>query len=353
MRRSLANLNPDLVKKFPDFVCRVTADEGQIGRGHLGRFQEPEKSTPAILTTSQLLTTGIDVPTCKNVVIARVIGSMTEFKQIIGRGTRVRDDYGKFFFNIIDYTGSATEKFADPDFDGDPILVEEQQINESGQVAASNVVESEATKSTPTVAPSTSQIVDLPTERRKYYFDGGQVEIVAHMVHELDPDGKQLRVTRYTDYTADKVRTLFRHASEMRVAWAKSDQRTEIIKKLEERGISFEELARTTGNSEADPFDLLCNLAFKTPVKTRKNRADQLRRKHQDFFAGFRPEARQILDELVEKYAEHGVTQLVLPDVLQVPPISKHGNVAEIAEKFGGASKLKAAVADLEALLYA
>ena len=120
MRRALNNLNSDLVQKNADYVCRVTADEGDIGRGHLGRFQDVEKPTPVILTTSQLLTTGVDAPTCKNVVLARVVGSMTDFKQIIGRGTRVRDDYGKLWFNIVDYTGSATRLFADPAFDGDP-----------------------------------------------------------------------------------------------------------------------------------------------------------------------------------------------------------------------------------------
>jgi type I site-specific restriction endonuclease len=127
MRRALANLNADLVQKYPDYVCRVTAAEGAIGRGHMEHFQDVDRATPVILTTSQLLTTGLDAPTCKNVVLARLVGSMTEFKQIIGRGTRVRDDYDKFWFNIIDYTGSATAKFADPDFDGEPALRRSKQ----------------------------------------------------------------------------------------------------------------------------------------------------------------------------------------------------------------------------------
>src|SRR5439155_23319053 len=124
-------------------VCRVTADEGAIGGGHLSRFQELETVSPTILTTSQLLTTGVDAPTCKNVVLARVIGSMTDFKQIIGRGTRVREDYGKLFFNIVDYTGSATRLFADPDFDGEPALVEEETIDANGKVVEQTVVETE------------------------------------------------------------------------------------------------------------------------------------------------------------------------------------------------------------------
>src|SRR5206468_5891672 len=112
----------------------VTADEGDIGRGHLGHFQDVERSTPVVLTTSQLLTTGVDAPTCKNIVLVRVVNSMTEFKQMIGRGTRVRDDYGKLYFNILDYTGSATRLFADPDFDGDPALITEEEMNEAGEI---------------------------------------------------------------------------------------------------------------------------------------------------------------------------------------------------------------------------
>src|SRR5258708_25240413 len=124
--------NSDGEKIFLDYVARATADEGDIGRGHLSKFQDVESQSPVVLTTSQLLTTGVDAPTCKNVVLARVINSMTEFKQIIGRGTRVRDDYGKLFFSIVDYTGSATRLFADPDFDGAPALITEEEMDEEG-----------------------------------------------------------------------------------------------------------------------------------------------------------------------------------------------------------------------------
>jgi type I restriction enzyme R subunit len=135
MRRAINNLNKDLVKDYPNYVCRVTSDEGQIGRGLLSKFQDvdTDKSTPFILTTSQMLTTGVDAPTCKNVVLVRVINAMSEFKQIIGRGTRVRDDYDKLWFSILDYTGSATRLFADPEFDGEPALITEQQVDEAGE----------------------------------------------------------------------------------------------------------------------------------------------------------------------------------------------------------------------------
>src|ERR671919_1409783 len=133
MRRALNNLNSDLARQYPDYVCRITSDEGSIGKGYLSKFQELETVTPVLVATSQLLTTGVDIPTCKNIVIARVVGSMVEFKQIIGRGTRVRDDYGKYYFNILDYTGSATRLFADPDFDGEPAYITEQEMTETGE----------------------------------------------------------------------------------------------------------------------------------------------------------------------------------------------------------------------------
>ena len=139
MRKALNNLNSDVVKEYPDYVCRVVSEEGDIGRGHLSRFQELETKTPAILTTSKLLSTGVDMQTCKNVVIVKVINSMTDFKQIIGRGTRVRDDYGKLYFTIIDYTGSATKLFADPDFDGEPALITEEEMNRIGEVVGEPV----------------------------------------------------------------------------------------------------------------------------------------------------------------------------------------------------------------------
>lgn len=351
MRRALNNLNADLVAKHPDYVCRVTADEGAIGRGHLGKFQDIETQTPVILTTSQLLTTGVNAPTCKNVVLARVISSMTDFKQIIGRGTRVRDDYGKLWFNIVDYTGSATRLFADPDFDGEPARLSESELE--GPYPETPPDDDGGTHEPPTGEGPI--IVDPPPggERRKFYFDGGQVEIAAHLVYHLDPDGKQLRVVRYVDYTAEKVRDLVPNTPELRAKWADPAQRADIITKLQERGISFDELATQAKQPEADPFDLLCHLAFNAPLRTRRERAQQLKRNKPDFFARYSPEARAILEELLEKYAEHGDAQFVLPDILKVPPLSEHGQIGDIVKLFGSPEKLRAAVTELQNSLYA
>lgn len=352
MRRALNNLNADLAQKYPDYVCRVTADEGHIGRGHLSRFQELETHTPTILTTSQLLTTGVDAPTCKNVVLARVVGSMSEFKQIIGRGTRVRDDYGKLFFSILDYTGSATRLFADPEFDGDPALITEEEIDAHGE---SVTITYEPPEESAGVSRDESEEYESEERgpRRKYYVDGGQVEIAAHLVHEFDSDGRQLRVVKFTDYAAEKVRTLYPSAAEMQERWADPERRSEIIKLLEERGIDFDELASASNHPEADPFDLLCHFAFNAPLRTRRERADRLRNEKKDFFDHYGSEARTILNELLEKYAEHGTAQFVIPDVLKVPPLSEHGNVREIARLFGGAQDLRDAVYELQRLLYA
>jgi len=337
--------------QHPDYVARVTADEGQIGRGHLSRFQDVETKTPTILTTSQLLTTGVDAPTCKNVVLARVVGSMSEFKQIIGRGTRLRDDYGKLWFNILDYTGSATRMFADKDFDGEPARITEEEITEDGEITSTNETPSE--KEEPPSDRDDPVIVEPPTGApRKFYFDGGQIEVVAHLVHELDPNGKQLRVVQYTDYAAESVRSLAPSSADLRTRWADAEKRREIIEALRERGIDFAELAEQTGQTEADPFDLLCHLAFNAPLRSRRERAQRLKSERKDYFEKFSPEARAVLDELLEKYAEHGDAQFVLPDVLRVPPISTHGQPAEIIKLFGGPDQLRQAVNDLQGLLY-
>lgn len=360
MRRMLSNLNADIVKQHADYVCRVTADEGDTGRGHLSRFQELETSTPVILTTSQLLTTGVDAPTVKNVVLVRVVGSMSEFKQIIGRGTRVRDDYGKLFFNIIDYTGSATTLFADPDFDGDPSDVSEEEIDEEGRRRPDTyrVRDPDQQRVSEHPGPPYGDGGRDPGgqdegEPRKFYFDGGQVQVSAHLVYELDPAGRQLRVVKFTDYTAERVRSLFPTAAELRTAWADPDKRADIIERLAERGIDFDELTRVTSQPDADPFDLLCNVAYSAPLRTRRERADRVRKERRAFLEEHAGLARQILEELLEKYAEHGTAQFVLPDVLQVPPISDHGNILEIAKCFGGAEKLREAIHELQSILYA
>jgi type I restriction enzyme R subunit len=355
MRRALNNCNPDLAKQYPDYVARVVSDEGDIGRSHLSRFMELETTTPTILTTSQMLTTGVDVPTCKNVVIVRAVNSMTEFKQIIGRGTRVRDDYGKLFFNILDYTGSATRLFADPDFDGDPVQVTEEQMDASGEtVGTPNVVEQQEPaelNEQPLGSGLSFDEDEIP--RRKFYVDAGVVEIAAHLVYELDADGRRLQVKKFTEYTGESVRKMYPSAAELRARWSNADERAVIIDALEAKGISFEELTEASKQPDADPFDLLCHVAYSAPIRSRRERAEAVRIGGKAFFDKFANGARAVLNELLEKYVEFGTAQFQIPDILKVPPISQHGNVVEIAGFFGGPDQLRQAVGELQQLLYA
>ncbi len=352
MRKALNNDNADIVKEKPDYVVRVTADEKKVGRGHLDRFMELETTIPTIVTTSQLLTTGVDVQTCKNVVIARMINSMTEFKQIIGRGTRVRDDYGKLYFNILDYTGSATRLFADPDFDGEPALITEEEMDETGKTLKAEIEKPEEVIVDP-FPPVEPPGDDTGEPRRKLYVDDGWVEIAAHFVYELDAEGKQLRVVKFTDYTGEKVRSMYRSAAELRSQWSNAEERAAIIESLEERGISLEELIKASKQSDADPFDLLCHVAYNMPLRTRRERAERLRKEQKDFFERYGKEARQVLDDILEKYIEYGTAQFKLPDILKVPPISERGTVTDISAMFKGPDHLRAAVGELQNLLYA
>ena len=176
---------------------------------------------------------------------------------------------------------------------------------------------------------------------------------MAQVVYELDADGNQLRVVTFTDYTAEKVRTLYPSAVELRQHWADPLQRSNIIAALAERGIDFEALLQAANQPDADPFDLLCHIAYGAPLRTRRERADHVRREQAEFFAQFSQEAREILRDLLDKYAEFGVAQFTLPDVLRVPPIVQRGNVSEIIGYFGSADKLRVAVNQLQTYLYA
>ena len=364
MRQELLNLNNDLVKQYPDYVCRVTADEGAIGLTHLSHFQDVDKPTPVILTTSQLLTTGVDAEMVKNVVLARVVGSRSEFKQIVGRGTRLKVDYGKEYFNIIDFTGTATSHFADPDFDGDPARIEEVIIDETGEQVGITEAEVEAPQEDVPVeyelpeeqiGPDTGIIItEPPVEPRKFYIDGGEVEVIGHLVYDLDTDGKKLQVVKYTDYSGRAVRTLYPTREALQSAWANPDTRSEVLRELTERGISFAELASSSEQPDADPFDLLCHLAWNAPLLTRRQRAEAAKRKTQDLFAQHGDTAREILTLLLDRYIERGILQFnALSELMKVQPFDRYGSPSEIATRhFGGVRGMKDAVSRLQTALY-
>jgi type I restriction enzyme R subunit len=278
---------------------------------------------------------------------------MTEFKQIIGRGTRVRDDKGKFFFNILDYTGSATQMFADPDFDGEPSLVSQEEIDAAGQTVEGSETTADEEKPRPEEEETSKpEFDDEPPAPKKYYVKGGQVGIDTEVTFDLEEDGGKIRTVQITQFAADTVRTLYTNPDDLRLKWANYEQRSAIIEMLEQKGIDFNELAATAKTPDADPFDLLCHLAYNAPLLTRKQRAEKLRKDKTDFFDQFGADARIIINELLDKYAEHGTAQFAIPDVFEVPPISRHGNLKEIAAKFGGTEELVTAFGKLQEMLY-
>lgn len=357
MRQELISLNTDLVSKHPDYICRVTADEKNVGRGHLDRFQDVDSKTPVILTTSEMLTTGVDAPTVQNIVIGRVVNSMSTFKQIIGRGTRLREDYGKLYFTIIDFTGSATQKFADSEFDGFPEDLIEERVDANGEIV--DIENANRTEDGPepireAIDPleelRDSEIESTPT--RKFYVDNVTVQITAETVLELDSSGNQLRTISLTDYTGERVRALFRSSTELAAKWVEPKFRKEIIKDLELRGIDINQIAKETERIDLDAFDLLCHLAFNAPTKSRKQRSLHVRSKR-DFWSTYSPLARDVLKALLDKYDEYGSVEFDFPAILEVPPISAIGNVSEIVAAFGGTKAARKAFADLQKHIYA
>jgi type I restriction enzyme R subunit len=353
MRQALINANTDLTKANADYIVRVVSDEGKEGRGYLDEFSDPEEDMPVIVTTSQMLTTGVDAPTVRNIVLFKPISSMTDFKQIIGRGTRVLEEKNKLWFTIIDYTG-ATRLFYDPAFDGDPVRVTKQTINaETGEVIESEDSE-DGTLNYDQDSKGFENLSSLQeAQLRKYYVDGVPVYVVGEQAFELDAEDNVLRTVNYTDYVRDHVRRVSPTAEHLRSVWPLSDQREDVLKALAQRGIDVEHLAQITHQEAAEPLDLLLHVAFNAPVLTRRERAEKLRQTKPNFFNTYTPAAREILDQLLDMYADIGPKELSnLPSTLRVPPIDQHGSVSEIAALFGGAEKLKAAVDRMQVLLY-
>jgi type I restriction enzyme, R subunit len=355
MRIALNNANADLTKIHLHYVARVVSDEQAIGRGHLDNFQDPEKETPVILTTSQMLTTGVDAPTCRNVVLFKPINSMIDFKQIIGRGTRVSEEHNKFWFTIIDYVG-ATQLFYDPAFDGDPVRVTKSEIDSEGnetevQDSEEGTLQSEEDLTGfENLSGLETRVGELP---RKYYLDNVQVYIAGEQAFELDPEGNVLKTIQFTDYVSDHIRRLNLTAEHLRKTWPLAEQRAEILNQLRARGIDPDHLAHVTHHEEADALDLLLHVAYNAPLVTRRERAEKLRQKKANFFNAFTPAAREILDSLLEKYADYGIAEFdQLPRVLQISPFDRFGSTYDIYQLFGGAEKLLQAVDEMQKFLY-
>ena len=356
MRSSLANANTDLMAQNPKYIMQITGDNDE-GKRELDNFINPEEVYPVIATTSKLMTTGVDAQTCKLIVLDSNIGSMTEFKQIIGRGTRINEEFGKTFFTILDFR-NVTDLFTDPDFDGDPVRVkvlgedEEFETPEEELEEESTITGDEGDEIIFEPLPEPSPIIDggeIETESRpKFYVNGVNVAVLNERIQYMDGDGK-LITGSLKDYTRQKVREQYQTLNDFLNKWHSTDKKQAIIDELTEQGIVLENLKEAIGK-EMDIFDMICHTAFDQPPLTRAERAKQVKKR--DVFTQYGEQARKVLDALLDKYADEGIENIEDIKVLKVNPFDQFGTPTEIIKLFGGKSQYLQALTQLEKELY-
>jgi type I restriction enzyme, R subunit len=350
MRQALVNdpLNSDLVAKDHRYVMRITGDNEE-GKNELDNFIDPKRPYPVIATTSKLMSTGVDAQTCQLIVLDQRIQSMTEFKQIIGRGTRLRPDYGKYFFTIIDFK-KATELFADPDWDGPAISIVD--IDNTGKIIECPVDPQSGNEDTDidTVIIGVPGPIDPgPESTKKFVVSGVQFKIIAERVQYYDKDGK-LITESLKDFTRKAVGQEFKSLDQFRKRWNGAEQKQLILEELLEKGVILEALEGSLGR-EMDPFDLICHIAFDQPPLTRRERADGVKKRN--VFSMYEEKAREVLGILLDKYADQGLETIEKIDVLRLDPFTQIGTPIEIVKSFGGREKYLEAVQKLETALYA
>ncbi len=348
MRQALVNANPDLAAANNKYVMRITGDNDE-GKAQLDNFIDPESTYPVIATTSQLMSTGVDAQTCHLIVLDKTIKSMTEFKQIIGRGTRINEDYNKLFFTIMDFK-RATALFADPQFDGDPVQVYEPKAGQSPVPPEEG--DEPATQPARCISPdkpggdeSAAQGYPAP----KYYVDSVEVTVIMERVQYLDDRGN-LITDSLKDYTRKAVRKAYATLDEFLNVWKEADRKLAIIDELVNRGVFLDELAEQVGSKDMDAFDLVCHVAFDQPALTRRERAERVRKR--DVFGKYGDKMRAVLEALLEKYAGGGLRSLETLEILKVDPLTKFGTPVEIVGLFGGRERYLAAIQELETQLY-
>ncbi len=358
MREAIANKNSDLMAKNSKFVMQITGDNDE-GKRELDNFINPEEDYPVIATTSKLMTTGIDAQTCKLIVLDSNIGSMTEFKQIIGRGTRINEEFGKTFFTIMDFR-NVTKLFADPDFDDDPVRVKE--IGEDDPIESPED-ESEGNDSIrdedgkeiifdPPEPPDLPDIIDggiITNEPEgKYSVNGVNVTVLNERIQYLDGNGK-LIIGSLRDYTKQKVREQYRSLDDFLSRWNQADKKNALIEELTEQGIIVENLKEAV-NKEMDVFDLICHTAFDQPPLTRAERVNNVKKR--DYFTRYGEQARKVLEALLDKYADKGIENIEEMNILQVNPLDQFGSPMEIIQLFGGKKQYLQALTELEQEIY-
>lgn len=360
MRTAIAKQNADLVAENYKYVMQITGDNEE-GKRELDNFINPEEKYPVIATTSKLMTTGVDAQTCKVIVLDSNIQSMTEFKQIIGRGTRINEDFGKLYFTILDFR-NVTDLFADPDFDGNPERI--KQVTEDEDI--SNIEQEEQQNALPIIDEETGEQlvpepppirypidgIESPFEFRerqpKIYVNGVDVSMLISREMYFDNEGKPITVS-LKDYTKNIVTSQYTSLSEFLNIWNDAERKTAIIKELEQQGVLVEALQDAV-NRELDLFDLICHVAYDQPPLTRKERANNVKKKN--YFARYGEQARKVLESLLDKYADEGIITIENTEVLSLHPFDEFGTPPEIIRLFGTREKYLNAIKELESELY-
>ncbi len=356
MRQALVNENSDLVAQNSRYVVRITGDS-QEGKAELDNFIFPESRYPVIATTSKLMSTGIDAQTCKLIVLDQTILSITEFKQRIGRGTRINEEYDKYYFTIMDFK-KATELFADPDFDGDPVQIYTPQHPDDSPVPP-DMPENEDSEEE-TLYPESgdeggnwqhvgddNDSEDGPRVRR-YVVDNVEVKVVAERVQYFDADGK-LITESLKDYTRKTLSREFASLEEFLNRWNRAEKKQVIIEELSREGVFFDALSEEISR-DYDPFDLICHIAWDKPPLTRRERAEEVKKRN--YFTRYGETARRVLEALLDKYADEGIVQIEAPQILSIAPFTHFGTPVEIIRIFNGFESYQQAVHELEQALY-
>ncbi len=336
MRVAITNAADQLAVENPKYVMRITGDSTE-GKAELDNFIDPECKFPVIATTSELLTTGVDAKTCKLIVLDKTVNNMTTFKQIVGRGTRIEEDYGKFFFTVMDFK-NATQLFKDPDFDGDPVVIYEPDGDD------------DPVPPDPGPEPDDEgDDEDLPPGSKKIRVSGVVVKILAKTVEYRGDDGKMITES-YCDYSKRNIRSEYASLDDFVRKWTESQKKEAIIKELEDYGIELDKLVEEVGKDYGD-FDLICHIAYDAPPLTRRERADNVRKRN--YFAKYGDKARAVLEALLEKYANEGIITIESPKVLKLNPFVEMGTPVEIInDVFGGRQKYESAIFELEQQLF-
>ena len=358
MRTTLSNSNTDLVAKNHKYIMQITGDNDE-GKRELDNFTNPEETYPVIATTSELMTTGIDAQTCKVIVLDSEIKSMTKFKQIIGRGTRINEDFNKMFFTILDFR-NVTDLFADKKFDGNPIRV--KPVLEDTDL--STIIDEEENDTSPIIDDISGEEIEIEPEirlpepqtttdkikepRQKVYVNGVDVSILISREMYFDDDGKPITISLKA-HTKELIKEKYASLDAFLNRWNNTEKKETIIKELEGQGILVDAL-RDAVNREVDLFDLICHVAFDQPPLTRKERANNVKKRN--YFTKYGEQARKVLEALLDKYADEGITNIENMDILRVQPLTEFGSPIEIINQFGSKTKYLEALKELETELY-